>query len=28
VPFAAQQTQGYPRQERMVGIEYIRPHPR
>ena len=28
MPFAAQQPQGYPRQERMVGIEYIRPHPR
>ncbi|KAK3297686.1 uncharacterized protein B0H64DRAFT_129834 [Chaetomium fimeti] len=27
VPFAAQQLQGYPRQERMVGIEYARPHP-
>ncbi|KAH6640752.1 hypothetical protein F5144DRAFT_109683 [Chaetomium tenue] len=28
VPFAAQQPQGYPRQERVAGIEYVRPHPR
>jgi hypothetical protein len=27
-PFAAQQSQGYPRQERVVGIEYVHPRPR